>query len=287
MADKGTFDKVDKLVSEMDGILKTVDMKDVNLDEISIRMGGKVLKFAKISDTVIPVEQEIRREYNTKLLAKLSEISTHIHNKINEAMKLIAAQREEYDRKEKIIQEKLAKAAPMPDVFMEHARKGLSLFKGDKSGELKWLIRRTYWPKFVDRKAIEPEFAKKFITPIFIMIVTSGNKVTSVTTRKLAGLDLFDHYHQAGPDCWGQWNWKSDWATPDDIIRIADEAEAVLENVNRGSVAKQEPPGLPRIDTLMKHIIPDKITPEIVTGRDDLTRTGIRSARTPDDVWQS
>lgn len=287
MAEKDTFDKVDKLVADMDGILKTVDMKDVVLDQISIRMGDRILKFTKIADTDIPVEQEIRREYNTKLLAKLKDISTHIHNKINEAMKLISAQREEYERKERLMQEKLAKAAPMPDVFMEHARKGLSMFKGDKAGEIKWLVRRTYWPKSVDRKAIEPEFAKRFVTPVFIMIVTSGKKVTSVSTRKLAGLDLFDHYHQASPDCWGQWRWSRDWNTPEDIIAVADEAEAVLENINRGSIAKQEPQGLPRIDTLMKHLIPDKVTPDILSDRDDLSRTGIRSARTPEDVWQS
>ena len=284
------FDKVDKLVKDMDDILKTVDMKDVALDQITVRMGGRMLKFTKISDDEIPLEQEIRREYNTKLSAKLSDISTHIHNKINEAMRTIAAQKEEFERKERLLQDKLAKAAPMPDVFSDHARKGLSIFKGDRAGEIKWLVRRTYWPKFVDRKPIDPDFIKKFITPIYVLIVTSGNKVTGVSTRKLAGLDAFEHYHQAHPDCWGQWKWPTEWKTPDDIIQIADQAEAVLENVNRGSIARQDPMGLPKIDTLMRHLVPDKFDPTVALGRDDLARTGIRTPRgtgAAEDVWQS
>ena len=52
----------------------------------------------------------------------------------------------------------------------------------------------------------------------------------------------------------GTWRFPREYNTADDIIKIAKDAEAVLENVNTGSVANRNPSGLPRIDTLKSNI---------------------------------
>jgi hypothetical protein len=65
-------------------------------------------------------------------------------------------------------------------------------------------------------------------------------------------------------DCWGSWRNASNWNTPDDIIHIAKDALAVLETINEGSVAKDNPTGLPRLETVREHLktITKKMTKE-------------------------
>jgi hypothetical protein len=55
-------------------------------------------------------------------------------------------------------------------------------------------------------------------------------------------------------DCWGTWKNASSWSDPNDIIHIAKDALAVLETINEGSVAKDNPNGLPRLDTVREHL---------------------------------
>jgi hypothetical protein len=120
-----------------------------------------------------------------------------------------------------------------------------------------YLVHGLYWPKYVDRQAIEPTYTKKMISHIVIMFRTEGNRIKEITTRKPIGFDYFDHYHQAKPDCWGQWKFQRNFRGCDDIIKIAQEAQIVLENVNSGSVANRNPRGLPRKDTLNRHLLPE------------------------------
>jgi hypothetical protein len=166
--------------------------------------------------------------------------------------------RREYERKEKELQKRLDTMTPMPDLSTQHMYDGLSICQGDYPSEINWLVQGIYWPKYVDRRAIEPNYTKKMMSHIIICIVTKKDRITSVSTRKPLGFDFFQHYHQANPDCWGEWKYPTKFNNdPYEIIRIAQEAQVVLENINTGSVAKRNPRGLPRKDTLMRHLLPD------------------------------
>jgi hypothetical protein len=129
------------------------------------------------------------------------------------------------------------------------------------------------------------------ISSIIFMITTEDKKVKGVSTRKPVGLDYFEHYHQSKPDCWGKWSPKRDFNGPDDIIKIAKEAEAVLENINPRSLADRSPLALPRFATLERHLLnkaPEKV--EISLNQEDI-RSGMtmdidRSSSTNgDNLW--
>ena len=280
--------KVDDTLTDIKAIFGQVNINSIPLTDITLRIGGRVVKFTKSSDEDLPVDKEIKAEYQNKISAKMKEIYEVINNKLNEALRFAQSVQSEFTRQEQILKDRLAKAHPMPEVKMSHARRGLSVFKGETSGEICWLVRRTYWPKFVDHVAIEPSYIEPFITPIFILITTKDNQITRVETRRLAGLELFNHYHQANPDCWGKWsNYKKKFSSPDEIIAVADEAEAVLENINSGSIANREPHGLPKFETLKRHVTKEKSALEDIKVTDGLARAGVRTVGGAEDVWSA
>jgi len=267
--------------------LDSVDIGKIESDGLSVRVGDKVLKLSVISSTPIPEVSEIKEEFRTKLNEQQRLIKQKINDKINEITEYHHSMRLEYRRKEKELKDILARSAPMPDIGYAHAQQGLSVVKGDGKDCLLWLVQGVYWPKTLDHQQIDPKFSKKMISNIVYLIETRGQKVTSVSTRKPIGLDYFSHYHQSRPDCWGKWKNRTDWKTPEDIIRIAREAEAVLENINTGSIAEQNPRGLPRNSTLKRHLVESKKSVKMGALNQTSRRSGItEQVRTEDrEVW--
>jgi len=267
--------------------VKAIDMKDVDLDEVSIRIGGRMFKLKKVEAADMDIEKEIRKEYSKKLSEKLSNLGKAITDKMDEAMSLTNQIRAEAERKEAKLKKKLEDTNIMPDVTFDHAKKGLSVSKGYR-GEVYWYVRRVYWPKYVDRRPIKSSYVKKMITPIIIMVTTKGNKITGVSTRQIGTLEYFSHYHQSSPDCWGQWHWINKWESPYDIIKTADDAISVLENINSNSLANRSPRGLPRWRTLQRNLEEVRET-SVETPRDNLTRSGIdrdrETANGDDSIW--
>lgn len=247
--------RAERSLRDMEQIIDGVSVEDIRANGMTIRMGGKLVKLEVASVETPSIEDEIRDELRGQLRQRLEMIKNSLNAKITEMVSFTSSIRAEFERKERQYKDKLRSVRAMPDVSMDHAQKGLSVVKGRNMDSLIWLVQGIYWPKFVDFKPIEPKYAKKLLTHIIIMIETSGENVTRVSTRKTIGLDYFEHYHQSSPDCWGKWKWKSRWGgNPNEIIDIAREAEAVLENVNTGSVANRTPRGLPRLDTLRRHV---------------------------------
>ena len=264
------------------------DIDSVNVDEIkntgiTIRAGNKLVKLSVVSESPIHIEDEIREEFRLRLREKLQEIKNRLDKKVTEIVETTSRIRIEAERKEQELKNQLKLAHPMPDVFVEHAERGISVVKGHNRDELIWLINGIYWPKFYDGKRIEPKYSKKLVTQIIFMIKTRGNKIYEVTTRKLNGLGYFDHYHQQKPDCWGYWKYPPTFETPDDLLKIAREAEAVLENVNPHSIAQRAPRGLPRKQTLQRHILTDPAKDVEPKRKQTDIRVG---ERVSEDIWE-
>jgi len=266
--------------------LDTADVDSIVSDGLTIRIGEKVLKLNLVSQRRIDEVDEIKDELRSKLNDQQKIIKQKINDKISEITEYHHQMKREYTRKEKELKDILAKSAPMPEIYHNHAQAGLSVVKGSNKNELIWLVQGVYWPKYYDSKPIDPKFSKKMISNVVFMISTNNKTVTGVSTRKPIGLDYFSHYHQSQPDCWGKWKYSTRWEKPDDIIRIAREAEAVLENVNSGSIAESNPRGLPRQNTLKRHLIEDKDA-KVGTLNQPTRRSGItESIRSNDrEVW--
>jgi hypothetical protein len=288
----------DQLNARAQDALKTMfaDLEGINVDElksngITIRSGDKLIKLEVALEEPITIEEEIREEFRLQLRGKLQEIKQRLNVKITEMVEMTSRVRMEAERRESDLKTQLRNSQPMPEINWNDAKRGISVVKGNGRGELIWLVRGVYAPKFVDQKPIEPKYAKKLLTNIVFLIRTSGQKVTEVSTRQIHGLEYFSHYHQQRPDCWGNWRYPKDWKTAHDILKIARDAEAVLENVNTGSIANSTPRGLPRRRTLESHIVTPAAAAKKTrktgpTAADTVqTRTGVGTVETTGDVW--
>lgn len=278
-----------RALKEMFDDLDGINVDDIQSNGITIRSGNKLIKLEVAIEEPITVEEEVREEFRQKLAAKLQEIKNRLNTKVTEMVEMTSRIRVEAERKEEDLKRRLREAKPMPNINWRDARQGISVVKGEHRDELVWLVRGVYAPKFVDHKPITAAYAKKLMTSIVILIRTVGDRVTEVSTRKPMGLDYFSHYHQNRPDCWGNWSYPKTWNNIKDLLNIARQAEAVLENVNTGSIANSTPRGLPRRRTLEKHLAKTKKTGDVKLDSEQ-TREGMeemgRMTETG-DVWGS
>jgi hypothetical protein len=281
-------DKSRRALKDMFETVDTVDVDGIATEGITIRSGNKLLKLEVVAEEEISIEAEIREELKLKLRDKLQEIKSRLNTKVTEMVEMTSRIKMEAERKEKQLKDKLRRTSPMPEVFLEHAQRGISVVKGGNRDELIWLIQGVYAPKFVDFKKIQAQYAKRLISPVVFKIVTKGDRMTGCSTRQPIGLDYFDHYHQSKPDCWGNWKgYKGSWNDVNDLIRTARDAEAVLENINTNSVAQREPRGLPRQTTLERHVLKTSEKDRKAAMSQENIRLGIEDDHQSDseDVW--
>lgn len=284
-----TVDMTKKLETYKNEMIKltdnTLNIDDMHSEKIVLRLGNRTYGLVATDDSVV-VEDQIRKEFEDKITEKLAKIKQTVTDTMSNVTSFVSSIQEEYERKERMLKDTMAKAAPMPNVNWEHARRGLSVVKGNGLGEIIWLVKRVYSPKYFDHKNIEPLYVKKLITNIYIKIVTRNDSVLGVSSHYTNSLEYFDHYHQSRPDCWGSWKWPINWKTPDDILRIADDAIAVMENINPMSIAHRAPRLLPRLETIRKHVIQDAPTaPKEVKVGVAAMRDGLNVSEPSADVW--
>jgi hypothetical protein len=279
--------RIEKDKKYMFDCLDNIDIDTIQSDGLTIRVGDKMLKLVVVNKNPISEIDEIKEEFRKKINEQQKIIKQKIHEKIKEITEYHNSMRIEYNRKEKELKDILSKSSPMPDVFHQHAINGLSVVKGSRKNTLIWIVQGVYWPKTMDGLTIDPKFSKKMISNVVFMIETEDKYVVSVSTRKPIGLSFFDHYHQSEPDCWGKWRHKKEWKKPEDIIRIAREAEAVLENINTGSIARHNPRGLPREATIKRHLLKDEKKKDMGALNQSTRRSGIsENVRENDmDIW--
>lgn len=284
--------KIEKLKDDMFMQVRDFNPDTMQLQDVTMRIGGKTCKLVVVDSQDIPGEKEIREEYLAKFGTKLKGIQDYLQQKMVETMSTVEAVKDEYVRKERILEERLRNAAPMPEVTHDHARKGLTVTKGSTGGELMWYVRGLYWPKKFNNREIEVAFSKKLMTPVIFTIRTRGNQVLSVSTRRVQDLEAFQHYHMmtSNSDCWGYWNHAKTWNNPNDLITIAREAEAVLEKVNGDSIAQENPRGLPMLSTLKTHLLEPRATvaPKPALRVDqEMRRQGFDTPRPEADMWST
>ena len=282
-------DELKKMEGSMLNVLNgSIDVDKITSEGISLRIGNRLVKFSLSSDSTLDVEDEIRNEYKERVVKRLSELGNIVQTKMNEVSTMVSSYKKEFDRKEKLLTDELRASAKMPNITLSHAQKGLSIVKGGNKDEIIWMYKAIYYPRFIDRKLIDPKFSKRLITNIVIMIKTENNIVKDIATKRATDLSKFDHYHQMtnNNDCWGNWKWQRNVSTPDNIISLAKEAEAVLENINSMSLAQRNPGGLPRFDTLRTHVVNEQpASYKDLEAKPSMIREGIEIKIDDEDVW--
>jgi hypothetical protein len=263
---------------------------------IKVRHGNKILEYQVSKEEDIDIElirEEVKEQYNQKL----GEIKEIVGEYFREFKYIYNKEIGKLKEKEQVLERRLQESNLMPNITHDHFIKGLSVAKGTDKGSLVWLYRTIYHPKMYWERTIKPDFSKKMITPITIVVTTKENKATSVRVMKATGWSRFEHYHSTGSyDCWGGWKFSQMPAsTPDDIMNIVKHASALLEKINPLSFGNRSPKGLPRPATIEKHLTDDNVTTtyseDIKLGR-EVQRSGVdertlREHTTINNVWSA
>lgn len=262
----GLNQRAQQALSEMYDMIDSINVDDLKSEGLTIRQGNKLVKLEVVHEEDISIEDEIRHELAGQLSERMEEIKKRLNQRLKDALEMADQVKRECERKERELRNQIRNKQLMPDITEAHAKRGISVVKGDGANSYIWLVRGVYWPKYyITQKTddrgeaivvpIKDALSKRMMSEVVFMICTSGDKITKVTTRKPITLEKFDHYHQRmdWTDCWGHWKPPATWKTIDDLIRIGKEAQAVLESVNANSMANDNPRGLPRRSTIERN----------------------------------
>lgn len=279
-----------KVLKETDEVIKGLTLDDIRSQAMTIRIGGKLVKLEVVAEQVDDTSK-IVEDLKAQFREKLKGIQTHINEKASEIENVISTYRNDFEAKERALEKRLSEANLMPDINREHGYKGLSVVKGGgraydgRPDIYSWIYRTVYKPTRLDGQPLDPTFAKKMITPVIIEVTTEKEKVIAVRTKKYVGDYDFPHYHK---NCWGEWKYTTEkWKTADDILRICEKAIAILDNINSGSPADRNPAGLPRLETVRKHVITTNPgAGSIVSNDRGNERSGV-NAVSPETVWST
>jgi hypothetical protein len=288
---------IEKLKGEIFEKLSVTEANDIVTNGVSIRIGNRIYTLKQIAEGAnITIEAEIRAEYETKFMNRLSEIGKFVNEKMSGIHALVTSIKGELDRREVELKRQMENIPfPMPAISREQGQRGLSVMKNiDNENEIFWIIPSWYAPKWVDDQRIKASYIPKIARPMRIFIITNrANKIIGISTRKMTSLEYFSHYHQVRPDCWGNWKWSSEkFSGPCDAIRIADIAIGILDKVNTSSIGNRAPEDLPSITTLKAKVdrpYDEDVVP--MTAAEELPRPRTRPTgpgfATTDDTWDT
>lgn len=240
-------------------------LSNIKTDGITIRVGNQIVKFVASETQDILVEDEVKNELREGYNAEVEKLKEQYNTLVRSTKDQAKQRTRELDRREEELNRKAREIVALPVLNDKHVRQGLTVSKQSGSGYL-WSYICVYAPKYVNNKVIDPNFAKRLMTPIRIFVYTDDNwKVTNVKLVKLINCDKFEHYHSmsSGRDCWGGMKFSGEIVdTPDKALKFLKDVQIVLETVNRMSIANRSPKGLSRLATLENHLLNDRPDPQ-------------------------
>lgn len=249
---KGSFEEEVELSS----------LDNIKAEGISIRVGGQIVKFVADEVQDIPVVDEIRNEMTEKYDAEVAKLQSSVEQLKGSLKQQVSDRNHELDKREKELQRKLRENVSLPTIIEDQMKSGLSVArrKSNRGGYV-WSFICVYAPKYVNEKIIDPNFAKRLMTPIRILVYTDDNwKSSEVRLVKLINCEKFEHYHLSGSsDCWGEFKQSGTLVdTPDKALAFYKTIQTVLETVNQMSIGTSSPKGLSRFTTIEKHLLKDR-----------------------------
>jgi len=226
------------------------NLRNIIDNGFSIRVGDQELNFSLSSTKTLPID-DIKKEFSQIYKEKLSKIKLELENKLESLNESFETIKEKLSDELEKVKENNTKFF-IPDITSEHAKRGLSIVKGNKKDEIIWYLRGTYKIKYFDDIPVSKEITKLTTFPAVMEIITNDdNTITNVKIKTWTDLSNFHHYHSVdsgSEDCWGQWNFSEKWKTPDDIINLGNRAFTILQNINSDSIGNNDPRNLPSVE---------------------------------------
>jgi hypothetical protein len=272
------------------------DITNIQADGISIRSGNKIVRLTVTSETVVDDNEAVRNELTAKYNQAFEQLKTQFTDYKEQMKATLNKEKEKLQRSQQELNRRMNEVSVLPAITEKHMNDGLSVAVADGGG-LIWSFKTVYAPKMVGNRVIDPNYAKRLITPVVINVKTNAeNKVHDLTVNQYIGGRKFDHYHSLSRnrDCWGQFKFSGKVInTPEEMIAFCKEASFLLEVINDMSIGTRNPKGLSRYDTLIKHLFaPEAGAPEGNVRTNDTTsrnsRTGVTSDTNQDvseNVW--
>lgn len=249
---KGSFEEEVELSS----------LDNIKAEGISIRVGGQIVKFVADEVQDIPVVDEIRNEMKQMYEEEVKRLQDSVQHLKDSVKSQVSNRNYELDQREKELNKKLRENVSLPTITEDQMKSGLTVArrKSNRGGYV-WSFICVYAPKYVNEKIIDPNFAKRLMTPIRILIYTDDNwKSSEVRLVKLINCEKFEHYHLSGSsDCWGEFKQSGTLVdTPEKAIDFYRTIQIVLETINQMSIGTSSPKGLSRFTTIEKHLLKDR-----------------------------
>jgi hypothetical protein len=241
-------------------------LENIKSDGITIRVGGQIIKFVADEVQDIGVEEEVRKELQEQyeqehqnLVRQFDEFKNMVQDQVNRK------NREIRDR-EKELEKRIRENVSLPVLNEDLARQGLTVSARTSGRGYLWSLVCVYAPKYINNKIIDPNFAKRLMTPIRIFVYTDSNwRVSEVKLVKLINCEKFQHYHSmdSGSDCWGGMKFSGEVLdTADKALKFIRDVQIVLETINGASIGNRAPRGLSRLATVEKHLLNERPDPE-------------------------
>ncbi len=242
-------------------------LHDIKSEGISIRVGNQIVKFVADETQDILVEDEVKNEMQEQFDAEYDRLKETYNVLVQSTKDQLRQRTRDLDKRENELSDMQKNLVQLPVLTETHTRQGLSVSRRDDSrGGYLWSYICVYAPKFINSKVIDPNFAKRLMTPIRIYVKADSNwKVTEVRFVKLINCDKFHHYHSMGgdSDCWGDWKYSGELVdTPEKALRFIRDIQAVLETINRLSIGQEAPRGLSRLSTVENHLLDERPDPQ-------------------------
>lgn len=283
----------DKTVED---VFSPQDITNIQADGISIRSGNKIIKLQVTEEVVIDDTEMIKKELEEKFTEEYRKLTQQFSDYKDQAKHSLREEERKLARKQRELDKLMNETTHLPPLTKTHLHAGLAVAKNERGG-LTWSFKTVYAPKFVGNRRIEPNFAKRLVTPICIEVTTNNGKVSSLVVRQILGNKKFHHYHSmsTSSDCWGNFKFEGVSAsTPDDMITFCREVSLLLETINDMSIGTSNPRGLSRLATVEKHLLDaeekaeDKAAKTTTNSRN--SRAGVdleAQAAAADNVWST
>lgn len=269
---------------EFNDVFDSNSINDIKTDGITIRSGNKVIRLQVTEETALTEDDSYRAELEKKFMDMYGQMKEQFDLYKGQMKDSLRIEKEKIRRAEEELNVRMNQVSVLPKLEENHLRQGLSVAV-HPSGFI-WEFKTVYAPKMVGPRRIEPAFAKRMITPIVITVITDNkNTITNMTVNQIIGNKKFLHYHSmsSNRDCWGNFKYSGKIVTtPDEMVEFCKGASFVLETINDMSIANRNPPGLPRYNTLLKHLLDEEVTEETSTSRSQVNTRNNRSGVTAD-----
>ncbi len=249
----------------------------INWTNSDLQIDGKIKLYIQGHELDLDLTEELRASVNAQLQRKL-EIIERQENKIRELGQGL------YRRYlEEIAKQRRTRVLPQLSFTQQDLIKFNILVSAEEDNYI-FLSPSTYRPEYIvnngvrfellpaDKKAIRRDIVFKFV-------ISRESKFVQIIQLDMGG-NHFQHYHSRGGDCWGQIKLPQQWdRSLNQLDRLKISLSNALVTINFNSLMNNEPPGMPRVDSMLQRAT-ELGREGVIEGQPEVTGTRIGTGGT-------